>query len=231
MAQPTSVLFATRCTILLCPQPIARRPRGARSPARRGARSPAATAAPSTCAAVPLRRDSGTHDASLARIERPRPRRRRRRRPRGHRFFPGASFPWLGPEHLDLRLDIDEVAAAGSSLASGLVVLDDTVCPIRVAARLVRFFADESCGKCTPCREGTSWLDKIMYRIVHGYGRLEDLALLQDVGSRMGPGTTICALGPSAVAPISSTLDALPRSLPRAHPRGGCPLETPARAA
>ena len=121
-------------------------------------------------------------------------------------FFPGASFPWLGPEHLDLRLDIDDVAAAGSSLASGLVVLDDTVCPIRVATRLVRFFAEESCGKCTPCREGTPWLEKIMSRIVHGYGRLEDIALLEDIGTRMGPGTTICALGPSAVAPISSTL-------------------------
>jgi NADH-quinone oxidoreductase subunit F len=146
-------------------------------------------------------------------------------------FFTGASFPWLGPEHVDLRLDIDDVAAAGSSLASGLVVLDDTVCPIRVAARLVRFFAIESCGKCTPCREGTSWLDKILYRIVHGHGRLEDLALLQDVGSRMGPGTTICALGPSAIAPITSTLTRFgDHYLAHIH-EAGCPLERPARAA
>jgi NADH-quinone oxidoreductase subunit F len=146
-------------------------------------------------------------------------------------FFPGASFPWLWPEHLDLRLDIDDVAAAGSSLASGLVVLDDTVCPIRVAARLVRFFAEESCGKCTPCREGAPWLEKIMYRIVYGYGRLEDLALLEDVGKRMGPGTTICALGPSTVAPISSTLNCF-RDHYLAHVSvGACPLEAPARAA
>ncbi len=146
-------------------------------------------------------------------------------------FFPGASFPWLGPEHLDLRLDIDDVAAAGSSLASGLVVLDDTVCPIRVAARLVRFFAVESCGKCTPCREGAPWLEKILNRIVHGYGRIEDLSLLQDVGTRMGPGTTICALGPSAVSPISSTLTRF-RDHYLAHVNiGGCPLEAPARAA
>jgi NADH-quinone oxidoreductase subunit F len=146
-------------------------------------------------------------------------------------FFPGASFPWLGPEHLDLRLDIDDVAAAGSSLASGLVVLDDTVCPIRVAARLVRFFAEESCGKCTPCREGAPWLEKIMYRILHGYGRAEDLALLEDVGTRMGPGTTICALGPSTVSPISSTMTRF-RDHYLAHISDGCcPLEVPARAA
>lgn len=146
-------------------------------------------------------------------------------------FFPDASFPWLGPEHLDLRLDIDDVAAAGSSLAAGPVVLDDTVCPIRVAARLVRFFAEESCGKCTPCREGAPWLEKIMGRIVHGYGRIEDLALLEDLGTRMGPGTTISALGPSTVAPISSTLTRF-RDHHLEHVRiGGCPLEAPARAA
>jgi len=146
-------------------------------------------------------------------------------------FFPGASFPWLGPEHLDLRLDIDDTAAAGSSLASGLVVLDDTVCPVRVAARLVRFFATESCGKCTPCREGAPWLEKIMYRILHGHGRRDDLALLEDIGTRMGPGTTICALGPSTVAPITSTLARF-RDHYLAHVDiGSCPLEVPARAA
>ncbi len=146
-------------------------------------------------------------------------------------FYPGASFPWLGPEHLDLRLDIDDVAAAGSSLASGLVVLDDTVCPIRVAARLVRFFAEESCGKCTPCREGAPWLEKILSRIVHGYGRPEDLGLLEHIGTRMGPGTTICALGPSAVAPISSTLTRFHEHYLAHLSVGGCPLEMPARAA
>ena len=146
-------------------------------------------------------------------------------------FFPGASFPWLGPEHLDLALDIDDVAAAGSSLASGVVVLDDTVCPVRVAARLVRFFAEESCGKCTPCREGTGWLEKIMHRIVHGSGRSADLELLADLAGHIGPGTTICALGPSAVAPITSTLTRCYDHYV-AHVRdGACPLEAPARAA
>jgi NADH-quinone oxidoreductase subunit F len=146
-------------------------------------------------------------------------------------FFPGASFPWLGPEHLDLRLDIDDTAAAGSSLASGLVVLDETVCPVRVAARLVRFFATESCGKCTPCREGAPWLEKIMYRILHGAGRRADLALLSDIGARLGPGTTICALGPSTVAPITSTLSRFHDHYVAHVDLGACPLEVPARAA
>ncbi len=146
-------------------------------------------------------------------------------------FFPGASFPWLGPEHLDLALDIDDVAAAGSSLASGVVVLDDTVCPVRVAARLVRFFAEESCGKCTPCREGTGWLEKIMHRIARGSGRSADLGLLTDLAGHIGAGTTICALGPSATAPITSTLTRFYDHY-AAHVRdGSCPLEAPARAA
>jgi NADH-quinone oxidoreductase subunit F len=144
-------------------------------------------------------------------------------------FFPGASFPWLGPEHLDLALDIDDVAAAGSSLASGVVVLDDTVCPVRIAARLVRFFAEESCGKCTPCREG--WLEKVMFRLARGSARLADLDLVEDVGGNLGVGTTICALGPSAAAPITSSLS-LFREHYVAHVRDGvCPLEVPGRAA
>jgi NADH-quinone oxidoreductase subunit F len=139
--------------------------------------------------------------------------------------IPGASFPWLLPEHLDTRLDVDGVNALGTSLGSGIMVLDDTMCPLIVAWRLARFFAEESCGKCTPCREGTGWLEKILYRIIHGYGRPEDLDLLASVGDNIspapypgppsgaGPGypwpprqTTICPLGPSAVAPIASTL-------------------------
>jgi NADH-quinone oxidoreductase subunit F len=140
-------------------------------------------------------------------------------------WIPGASFPWLFPEHLDTRLDIDDVTALGTQLGSGIMVLDDTVCPLRVVQRFVHFFAEESCGKCTPCREGTGWLDKILYRINAGHGRPDDLDLLSAVGDNISPGpypgpplrdypgspwpprqTTICPLGPSAIAPISSTL-------------------------
>ena len=141
-------------------------------------------------------------------------------------FIPSASFPWFFPEQLDLRLDGDEVIANGSSLGSGVVVLDESCCPVRTAWRLVRFFARESCGQCTPCREGAGWLEKIMRRIELGLGRKEDLGLLLDLGDNISPGpfphppragqpavpfpyrqTTICPLGPSAVSPIESSVE------------------------
>ena len=153
-------------------------------------------------------------------------------------FIPGASFSWLYEEHLDTRLDVDDVNALSSSLGSGVMVLDDTVCPIRVAWRLVRFFAEESCGKCTPCREGTGWLEKILFRILEGHGRPADLELLLSIGEGISPGpypcpplgplavvpgppaqTTLCPLGPSAVAPIASTLRAFPDEY-AAHVKG-----------
>ena len=97
-------------------------------------------------------------------------------------------------------------------LGSGsIVVMDETTDIVKAAWRLARFFARESCGKCTPCREGTSWLDKVMRRIVDGIGRPEDLDLLLDVCDNIAPGlsfpypmTTICFLGPSAAMPIIS---------------------------
>ena len=95
-------------------------------------------------------------------------------------------------------------AAARCSARGSIVAMDDTTCPVRAAWRLARFFAKESCGQCTPCREGTGWLDRIMCRIEHGDGRTEDLDLLLDVSDNIAPGlafpypmTTICFLGPS----------------------------------
>ena len=143
-------------------------------------------------------------------------------------FIPGGgSAPWFFEEHLDLPLDPTVVGPAGSMLGSGaIVVMDETTDMVRAAYRLVRFFAHESCGKCTPCREGASWMQTIYERILSGRGRPEDLALLEDVGAGISPGpypgpaarpddppvpfpprqTTICPLGPSAVAPMMSTL-------------------------
>jgi NADH-quinone oxidoreductase subunit F len=130
-------------------------------------------------------------------------------------FIPGgASAPWFFEEHLDLPLDKPTVDKAGSMLGSGaIVVMDDTTDMVKAAWRIVRFFANESCGKCTPCREGTSWLERILRRIIDGYGRPEDLDLLCDVCDNISPGiawpprqTTICPLGPSAVSPIQSAL-------------------------
>ena len=130
-------------------------------------------------------------------------------------FIPGgASAPWFYEEHLDLPLEAGAVGAAGSMLGSGaVVVMDDTTDAVKACWRVVRFFARESCGKCTPCREGTSWLEKILLRILDGHGRPEDVGLLLDVCDNISPGitwpprqTTICPLGPSAVSPIASAI-------------------------
>jgi NADH-quinone oxidoreductase subunit F len=144
-------------------------------------------------------------------------------------FIPGGgSAPWFFAEQLDLPLEASAVGPAGSMLGSGaLVVMDETTDAVRACLRVVRFFARESCGKCTPCREGTSWEEKILQRILDGQGRPGDIDLLLDVGSQISPGnypiaawddkgleavpfppkqTTICPLGPSAVAPITSAI-------------------------
>jgi NADH-quinone oxidoreductase subunit F len=126
----------------------------------------------------------------------------------------GASAPWFYEEHLDLPLEAGAVGAAGSMLGSGaVVVMDDTTDAVKACWRVVRFFARESCGKCTPCREGTSWLEKVLRRILDGEGRPDDVALLLDVCDNISPGiswppkqTTICPLGPSAVSPIASAV-------------------------
>ncbi|GIU84394.1 MAG: NADH-quinone oxidoreductase subunit F [Acidimicrobiales bacterium] len=134
-------------------------------------------------------------------------------------FIPGgASAPWFGPDHLDLPLEKSAVDQAGSMLGSGaVVVMDDTTDVVRACLRIVRFFARESCGKCTPCREGTAWLESILARIVEGHGRVADLDLLLDVADNISPGltwppkqTTICPLGPSAVQPVVSALRMFP---------------------
>jgi NADH-quinone oxidoreductase subunit F len=99
-------------------------------------------------------------------------------------------------------------------LGSGaIVVMDETTDAVKACLRVVRFFARESCGKCTPCREGTTWLEQILQRIYDGFGRPTDLDLLMDVSDNISPGitwppkqTTICPLGPSAVSPIASAM-------------------------
>ena len=127
----------------------------------------------------------------------------------------GASAPWFVPsEHLDLKITKSATGAAGSMLGSGaVVVMDHTTNVVQAAERVVRFFAEESCGQCTPCREGTTWLEIILRRIYTGAGRPVDMDLLLDVSDNISPGlqwpprqTTICPLGPSAVSPITSIM-------------------------
>jgi NADH-quinone oxidoreductase subunit F len=130
-------------------------------------------------------------------------------------FIPGgASAMWFFPEHLDMALDKPTVDQAGSMLGSGaIVVMDETTDMVAACWRIVRFFSRESCGKCTPCREGTTWLERILKRILDGHGRPEDLDTLLEVCESISPGiawpprqTTICPLGPSAVSPIASAV-------------------------
>ena len=125
----------------------------------------------------------------------------------------GASAPWFVPaEHLDTIVSIDDVAANGSMIGAGaVIVMDETTNVVAAAHRILRFFAHESCGQCTPCREGTSWLEAVLKRILDGNGRPEDIDLLLDISDNISPGlvwpplmTTICPLGPSAVSPITS---------------------------
>jgi NADH-quinone oxidoreductase subunit F len=129
-------------------------------------------------------------------------------------FIPGgASSPWLIAEHLDAPLDMDSVQSElKTMLGSGAVmVFDETVDPLLVAWRIAKFFAHESCGKCTPCREGSGWVEKVLYRMSHGYGRPEDMDLLLGFGNNLALGmswppgmTTICQLGPSVMSPTQS---------------------------
>ena len=144
-------------------------------------------------------------------------------------FVPGGgSAPWFLPDQLDLPFEASQVGPAGSMLGSGAVmVMDDTTDIPRAALTLTRFYAHESCGKCTPCREGGTWLERILSRIVDGKGTDADLDQLLEVGESICPGSfphaaserlgitavpfpyrmnTICFVGPSAYAPVNSAL-------------------------
>ncbi|MCL4413795.1 MAG: NADH-quinone oxidoreductase subunit NuoF [Actinobacteria bacterium] len=143
----------------------------------------------------------------------------------------GVSAPWFGPEHLDLPLGQDEVGAAGSMLGSGsVVVMDDQTCALRAAWRITKFFWRESCGQCTPCREGSGWLEKILRRLEQGAGREEDVDLLLDVCDNIAPGitwppqqTTICVLGPSIPSSIASAIRMFRDEILLHVKEGACP--------
>jgi NADH-quinone oxidoreductase subunit F len=118
----------------------------------------------------------------------------------------GSSVPVIGEESLDTPLDYESLQAAGTALGSGgCIVMDDSGCIVRASLRLAHFYRHESCGKCTPCREGTSWLESVLQRMVDGQGRMEDLDLLEALFGRMS-GTTLCPLAEGAVAPIKSAM-------------------------
>jgi NADH-quinone oxidoreductase subunit F len=123
-------------------------------------------------------------------------------------FLPGgASTDFLLPEHLDVAADFDAVAKAGSRLGTGtMVILDNKTCPVQMVLNLEEFFAQESCGWCTPCRDGLPWTVTLLRDIIAGRGRMEDLDTLAGLVRMMGPGNTFCALAPGAMEPLQSAL-------------------------
>ncbi|HEU4626483.1 MAG TPA: NADH-quinone oxidoreductase subunit NuoF [Steroidobacteraceae bacterium] len=119
----------------------------------------------------------------------------------------GSSVPVVPAETmLKAKMDYDSLRAAGSSLGSAaVIVMDETTCMVRVLERVSRFYMSESCGQCTPCREGTGWMNRLLKRVLAGQARREELGLLLDVANRI-EGHTICALGDAAAWPVQSFL-------------------------
>jgi NADH-quinone oxidoreductase subunit F len=113
-------------------------------------------------------------------------------------------------EMLDMKLTYEDVIKLNSILGSAsIIVMDDTVDMVWVASKVTKFFKHESCGKCTPCREGTYWLDKVLDRIMRGEGQMKDVELIENVARNM-QGTTLCALGDFAANPIIYTIKNFP---------------------
>jgi NADH-quinone oxidoreductase subunit F len=119
----------------------------------------------------------------------------------------GASTDFLVEEHLDLQMDFATIAQAGSRLGTGtMIVLDDKTCPVGMVHNLSRFFAQESCGWCTPCRDGLPWVTKILGAMEEGKGRADDINILKFHTKYLGPGNTFCALAPGAMEPLQSAI-------------------------
>jgi NADH-quinone oxidoreductase subunit F len=136
----------------------------------------------------------------------------------------GSSTPMLTGEHLDTGMDFESIAAAGSLLGTGaMIVMSEDVCIVGACLNFTEFYAHESCGKCTPCREGTDWMRKILHRLETGGGRDEDMDTLKDICDSIF-GRSFCALGDGATSPIVSGLRYF-RDEFEEHVRGhGCPF-------
>ncbi|MUL79540.1 NADH-quinone oxidoreductase subunit NuoF [Mycolicibacterium sp. CBMA 226] len=136
----------------------------------------------------------------------------------------GSSTPMLTPEHLDIPLDYEGMAGVGSMLGTkALQIFDETTCVVRAVRRWTQFYAHESCGKCTPCREGTYWLAQIYTRLENGQAQAADLDKLLDISDAI-LGKSFCALGDGAASPIMSSLKYF-RDEYVAHLNGGCPFD------
>lgn len=135
----------------------------------------------------------------------------------------GSSAPVLTADEIDVVLDIEPLMKIGSMLGSaGVMVVHEGQCVVRLLTRITKFYAHESCGQCTPCREGCRWMEDILHRIEHGHGREQDLTLLLEIADNIN-GKTLCALGDAAAGPVMSFVKKF-RADFEAHIRGGkCP--------
>jgi NADH-quinone oxidoreductase subunit F len=143
----------------------------------------------------------------------------------------GSSSSMLTAEHLDVPLDTGSVAKAGSMIGTrALQIFDDTTCALRVALRWTEFYQHESCGKCTPCREGSYWLVRVIERLETGKGTEEDLETIPDMSSNI-MGRAFCALGDSAPVPILSVIQHFKDEILAHQKHGGCPFDPAASTA
>ncbi len=143
----------------------------------------------------------------------------------------GSSTPIFTDEHLDVPLDFEGVGAAGSMLGTrALQIFDETTCVVRAVLRWSEFYQHESCGKCTPCREGTFWMVRVLDRLERGEGAEEDMEKLLDICDNI-LGRAFCALGDGAVSPVTSSIKYFRDEYLEHQKRGGCPFDPAAATA
>lgn len=117
----------------------------------------------------------------------------------------GASTDFLTEDHMDIKMDFNSVRTAGSRLGTGtMIILDDRTCPVKFIHNMIKFFADESCGWCTPCREGLPWSEKLLASFEKGMAKISDIGILEFHTQFMAPGNTFCAHAPGAMEPLQS---------------------------
>ncbi len=139
----------------------------------------------------------------------------------------GASTDFLVPEQLDTPMDFESIQKIGSRLGTGtMIVLDDKTCPVAMVANLEHFFAQESCGWCTPCRDGLPFVEELLLAIENGRGRPEDIELLEHHTKFLGPGKTFCAHAPGAMEPLQSALKYFRDDFDKHITLGRCPYRS-----
>src|SRR5262245_30912862 len=143
----------------------------------------------------------------------------------------GSSVPVLLPDQIDIPASFDGVAQAGSLLGSaGIIVMDETTCMVWAAENLLHFYRHESCGKCTPCREGCDWLHRLLHKIERGDGQMRDVELLLSVANNI-LGKTLCAFGEAAATPVLSTIKIFREEYEAHVKEGRCTVPAPWRHA